>query len=370
MGVAWPFVRSTFGLPLDALGLLLAVATAGYAAAGALSSRLTARLGVGTLLAWSCLTTAVSLLGYAVAPAWWAVVACALLTGAGGGAIDAGINQYAARRFTRRGVTWLHASFGTGAAMGPAIMTTTIAAGYGWQAGYALVAFGQLILAGIFAWARRAWSGPEEDAGTVAEAQSGDAASRSRLAAVLSVSLFFAYTGLESATGQWSFTFLTAGRGVEMREAGLWVSAFWLGLTAGRVLLGLIADTVPATRLIRASLAGGMVGLAAVALAPVAWLAELGLAVAGFSYAAVFPMLIASTPTRFGASQSAAVIGWQVSAAAIGYALVPGLVGVLAERLGVMSIGLALLTGWVATIVLFEAGEWRAPTVPTATGID
>ena len=67
LGVAWPSIRTFFHLPLDALGALMVMFTAGYLGASS-SGYLLARLSVGALLALSCLATAISLLGYALTP--------------------------------------------------------------------------------------------------------------------------------------------------------------------------------------------------------------------------------------------------------------------------------------------------------------
>jgi MFS family permease len=98
-GVAWPAMRGSFGLPLDALGSLLVSYTVGYLISSFASGRVLARTSVGALLALSCLTTGVSLLGYANAGRWWQVVALGALAGLGAGAIDAGLNTYAATHF-------------------------------------------------------------------------------------------------------------------------------------------------------------------------------------------------------------------------------------------------------------------------------
>ena len=54
LGVAWPSMRADFALPLDALGMLLVASTAGYLTSSFFSGRITAWLGVGGLLAASC----------------------------------------------------------------------------------------------------------------------------------------------------------------------------------------------------------------------------------------------------------------------------------------------------------------------------
>ena len=75
LGVAWPSIRAYFHLRLDAVGTLLVMFTAGYLLSSFNSGVLLARIGVGSLLSWSCLATGVSLIGYALAPAWWTLVA-------------------------------------------------------------------------------------------------------------------------------------------------------------------------------------------------------------------------------------------------------------------------------------------------------
>src|SRR6266540_3655842 len=70
MGVAWPSIRNTFGLPLDALGVLLIGNTIGYMIASAVSGRLMAFMNVGTLLACGCGLAAAALLATGGAPAW------------------------------------------------------------------------------------------------------------------------------------------------------------------------------------------------------------------------------------------------------------------------------------------------------------
>src|SRR2546425_3676902 len=146
-----------FHLPLDALGTLLVMFTTGYLLSSCSSGRILARINVGSLLTLSCLATAASLLGYALTPRWGLMVALGVLSGLGAGAIDAGVNTYAATRYSTRMVNWLHACYGIGATRGPVIMTGVLAAGLPWQWGYGMVGLGQLVLALCFGLTRSWW---------------------------------------------------------------------------------------------------------------------------------------------------------------------------------------------------------------------
>jgi fucose permease len=157
LGVAWPSIRAYFDLPLDALGALLIMFTMGYLLSSFNSGRLLTHINVGSLLALSCLATAVSLLGYALAPQWWMMVVLGMLAGLGAGAIDAGLNTYAATHFSARSVNWLHACYGVGATIGPLLMTSVLMADRPWQWGYGMVGVWQLLLAGGFGLTYQWW---------------------------------------------------------------------------------------------------------------------------------------------------------------------------------------------------------------------
>lgn len=65
--------------------------------------------------------------------------------------------------------------------------------------------------------------------------------------------------------------------------------------------------------------------------------AKAGLVLVGLGCAPVYPSIIHSTPERFGAEKSQAIIGIQMAVAYVGTCLMPPLFGVLAEK---VSIGL------------------------------
>lgn len=363
LGVAWPSMRATFGVPLDAMGALLVSFTAGFVAASFGSGRTVARLGLGTVLALSCGATGACLLGYAASGSWWAVVALGLVAGAGAGGIDTGINTYAAVRHGPRFLNVLHACWGIGAASGPAIMTAVLASGRPWRLGYVVVGAAQLALAVAFAATRTAWASPGAEARPERRETESIGATLRLPAARASIALFACYTGLELGVGAWGFTLLTEGRGVPATIAGAWTSLYWVGLTAGRVAGALLVPRVGAAALLRGSaglLAAGL-ALVAAGLSPASDLT--GLVLAGAAAGPIFPTLIAETPGRLGIAHAANGVGFQIAAAALGQAFWPAVLGMVAAAHGLewLARGLVIL----ATAVLALNGALAARARPS-----
>ncbi len=357
-GVAWPSMRGYFGLTIDALGGLLVSYTAGYLVSSFGSGRMLTRISVGALLALSCLATGVSLLGYAGVRHWWVVVAFGALAGLGAGAIDAGLNTYAATHFSARMVNWLHAFYGVGALSGPLLMTRVLECGHLWQSGYVIVGAGQLALAACFGLTLWRWSGNHQvnDASSQEPVVAASNASTLRLPVVrFSTAIFFVYTGIEAAAGAWAYSLLTESRAIPMMTAGTWVSIYWGALTAGRIFSAMLAGRLPVSTLLRCCIAGQAAGALLVWLNLSTLGSFLGLALIGLASAPIFPMLIASTPDRIHRNHLANAVGFQIAAAVLGQSLLPALVGVLARRFGLEIVAPALLAAAVLLYSLHEA---------------
>jgi fucose permease len=356
MGVAWPSVRVTFGMPIDALGIVLISNTAGYMLASAGSGRLIGRLRIGAVLALSCGVAAGSLLGFGGAPFWALLVALSFTLGLGSGTIDAGLNAYAADHFSPRAMNWLHACFGIGATLGPAIMTGVLVGGLSWRAGFWIVGAIQLALAACFGATRRLWDGSSPQLPASRQpARSATLAATLRLPmAWLGIGLFVVYTGIEITTGQWVYSLLTEARAVPTALAGTWVSLYWASLTLGRILFGFAVHRMAPTTLLRWCMVGAVLGALLIWFNLAPWLTFGGIALMGLALAPQFPLLISATPSYLGPEHTANGVGFQVAAASLGGAVMPGLVGVLAHAYGLEVLGPFLFVAVVIMTVLFE----------------
>lgn len=360
LGIAWPSIRVDFGIPLDSLGLLLFASVTGYTTSTFLSGALVARIGVGRLLAISCGLTGVALVGYTLVPQWWMMVLLGIMAGLGAGAIDAGLNTYAAAHFRPGLVQWLHASYGVGVTIGPIIMTLALTTLDSWRVGYRVVAGFQVLMALAFAltlpwWGNqqeRAADGPHEKRLTDYKTPLSETIRRPRV--WLSVLLFFLYVGAEVSLGTWAYTLLTESRGIAPQMAGFWAGGYWATFTVGRILAGVFAHRLGIDALVQGGLTLALLGTGLLWWNPFELANLLAVALVGLAIAPVFPALISGTSRRVEARFAANTIGMQMAATGLGGALIPSLVGVLARRASLEVIPVCLVVLFAALLGLYR----------------
>ena len=360
LGIAWPSIRADFGIPLDSLGLLLFASVTGYTTSTFLSGALVARIGVGRLLAISCGLTGAALVGYTLVPQWWMMVLLGIMAGLGAGAIDAGLNTYAAAHFRPGLVQWLHASYGVGVTIGPIIMTLALTTLDSWRVGYRVVAGFQVLMALAFAltlpwWANqqeRAADGPHEKRLTDYKTPLSETIRRPRV--WLSVLLFFLYVGAEVSLGTWAYTLLTESRGIAPQMAGFWTGGYWATFTVGRILAGVFAHRLGIDALVQGGLTLALLGTGLLWWNPFELANLLAVALVGLAIAPVFPALISGTSRRVEARFAANTIGMQMAATGLGGALIPSLVGVLARRASLEVIPVCLVVLFAALLGLYR----------------
>ena len=356
IGVAWPSVRDTFQLRQGTVCLVLVVSGTGYLLSSFLAGRLMHALGIGLVLAASTGLVATAMYGLAFSAIWGAFVFFSLVQGLGSGAIDSGLNGYAAHHMSARQLIWLHACYCFGALIGPILMATVLASGCHYSAGYSAVGGTMLTMSVMFLLTYRSWGETSSVSATSTAGKVGlpVGAGPALWSSVvwLQMAVFFLYTGLEVTFSQWTFTVLTESRQMNPNTAGLAVGVYWGAIGAGRVISGFIADRVGIDRLLQYCLLGAGGGAMLFAARLPIEATFVGLSLAGLGLAPVYPCLMSRTPQRLGPELSTHAIGFQVGAAMIGAAVVPGSLGIIAGTAGLeaVPVGAVLLFGILALL--------------------
>lgn len=345
LGSAWPVMWPEIGSSLGSAGLVSMIIAAGTIISSLASGRMIQLVGTGRITMGSCLLTAVSLLGFSMAPSMLWLIVLAIPLGLGAGAVDAALNHYVADNYKAHHMNWLHCFWGVGATMGPIIMATFIVGEHSWRGGYAAVAIIQFVLVLVLLVTLPLWKR------VAAAREQGQPVHRDQeisLQAETEVNLpvkvlqmrgvkpslfaFLLYCGVETTVGLWGASYLVQSRQVTAEMAAGWISLYYGGITFGRLITGFITLKVHNRHLIRygqlITVAGGLVLLLPLA----ASISIVGFVLIGLGLAPIYPGLLHETPARFGREHSAKLMGYQMAVAYSGTTLVPPLFGLLAAQ--------------------------------------
>ncbi|WP_036635688.1 MFS transporter [Paenibacillus massiliensis] len=345
LGSAWPVMWPEIGSTLGSAGLISMIIAVGTIISSLASGRMIQLLGTGKITMASCLLTAVSLLGFSMAPSMLWLIVLAVPLGLGAGAVDAALNHYVADNYKAHHMNWLHCFWGVGATMGPIIMATYLAGEHSWRGGYAAVAIIQFILVVVLLLTLPLWkrvaaareqeqpARSEQDTSLQADAEVILPVKVLRLRGVKpSLFAFLLYCGVETTVGLWGASYLVQSRQVTAEMAAGWISLYYGGITFGRLITGFITLKVQNRHLIRYGQLITVIGGLVLLLPLPASLSIVGFILIGLGLAPIYPGLLHETPARFGREHSAKLMGYQMAVAYSGTTLVPPLFGLLAAQ--------------------------------------
>lgn len=336
LGAAWPTIQVDLNLGLAAAGPIQMICSAGTVVSSLMSGKVLNRFGTGRVMLVSVLMTALALLGYSFAPGFIWLCLLAIPLGLGGGAVDSGLNNFVAQHFAARHMNWLHCFWGLGASVGPIILSGLLSRGSSWRSAYMVIGCIQMLLVIALLFSQPAWKKVEKKAEEEAAAKTGGKKRRPKGVALGLMSFFF-YCGAEACMFLWAASFLVSSRGATAEQAAGWASLFLIGMTVGRLVSGLVADRIGGKNMIRIGQAGCAVGIVMMFI-PNLYVAAASLFVLGVGCAPIYPMTIHETPRRFGAENSANMVGLQMACAYTGSTLVPPVLGVICGAVGTIAL--------------------------------
>ncbi len=351
LSVAWPSMSDAFGVAVTSIGTVVAAYTVGYTISSFSSGWILRVSSLGLFLTFSAALSGLGYVAFAFVPSWWWLLAVSATAGAGHGYLDTGVNLYAATQLSARATNWIHAFFGLGSLGGSSMMTGILLVGLGWEWGYGIVATPFIVLVFGFVTTRSRWHKGDFD--TEDDGAAPGTFETLRVPGVwMGIAAFVLHTALEVAAGVWSFTLLTEARGLSVGSAGLWVTAYFGGLVAGRIALGTFADRLSLCTLFRLAGVLSLLGTLLFWQFNVVELSFVGLVLLGFGLGPIFPTLVSATPRYVGKRHTQNSMGIQMGASAIGGGLLPAGVGIIAAAVGLEAVSISLVVGAAMMLVV------------------
>lgn len=348
-GPAWPVMSGEFSLPVSVAGLLTPYFCIFTVISSLFSDKLINRFGTGKVTAVSTMLTAIGLFGYSLAPSIWWLLLSAIPLGLGGGAVDAGLNNYVALHYKASHISYLHCFYGVGVTVSPVFMSLALGRIGDWHMGYRYAAIFQLCVAVVAILAIPLWGKVARAAGggkhTAAEADTAEPEvtprslslrEQARDAGIRWIWLIFAVAvALEVLVGNWGSTFLVKVKGMEPAYAAAMTALYYFGLAAGRFISGLLSRKLTPWQIIALSLAVWPLSVVFFVLPLPPAVSGIGLLFAGLGMGPLYPNFVYLTPRNFGRDVSQSIMGSQSASAYLGLIEVPPLFGLLVNNFGV-----------------------------------
>ncbi len=355
LGAAWPVMSTDFGAPLSFAGVISMITAGGTIVSSLLSERVIRRFGTGLVTTVSVLMTALALLGISLSGSVVLLCILAVPLGLGAGSVDTALNNFVALHYKAHHMNWLHSFWGVGASAGPMIMSVYIARQSGWKLGYGTIGIVQVVLvAALFATLRLWKKTPEPTEGPHSQSSTGMFGVLKVPGVKSALLVFLVYCSLEVTMGLWGSSYLVGVRGLPADTAAQWVSLYYLGITAGRFISGFASMKLNNTAMIRVGIAVIAAGLLAVLLPLGNAAVQVGFAMIGLGCAPVFPAMVHETPVRFGKADSQKLVGLQLASAYTGTIVMPLIVGVVAQYVGIYLFPYFMLLMFVVLLLLTE----------------
>lgn len=363
LGSAWPVIYQELNLPISLAGYISATVSACTIVSSLMSARVIKRFGVGGVTAGSTVMTAAALFGVAFTqnPVWFFVFAVPL--GLGAGSIDTALNNFVALHYSASRMNFMHCFYGLGVAVSPYLMSAALSVNNNWRRGYIFIAVIQTVISIVAFLSRPLWK-------KAANKDAGENGGESRILslsqmlrmpmALMSSFAFMAVCAVELTAGGWSSSFFVNAKGVSAEHAARITMLFYIGLTMGRFLSGILARRLSRWAIVHMACLVMLISIALLMLPLPVTVCAAALLFLGMGIGPIFPNLTHLTPTIFGKDISGSIMGLQQTASYVGIMLMPWLFGLIAEKLStaLFPFYLFVLYGFfVLALLLLEKGR-------------
>ena len=336
IGSAWPAIHSEINMPVEAVSILTFIISGCTVLSSMFSAGILNKLGTAKVTAFSTAMTAAALLGFSFAPSFWIMIPLAAILGLGAGAIDSGLNNYVALHFKASHMNFLHCFYGVGVSLSPYLMSQALS-NIGWRGGYRYAFYVQiaitiLLIASIPLWKKSSLAEESEE-------EKGVRFTLLQMAKKTEVRLVWvimlATNAIEYACGVWGSTYLVNEKEFEAKNGALALTIYYVGMSVGRFVSGLLSDKINTWKRIRIGSAILAPAILIMLLPLQGAFSVIGLFLIGLGNGSIYPNMIHLTPYNFGKEVSQSIMGSQIAFAYIGVMLAPPAVSLVSGLFGI-----------------------------------
>jgi fucose permease len=249
LGSAWPLVMSDLTLPIGAIGFVTMFSYALTMLSTFLAPQVLHKVQTKNITFFSILMTGTALILMSRTTAFYQILLLAIPLGMGAGAIDLSLNHYTAVHYKPSHMSYLHAFYGLGVTIGPYIMSLTLR-DRSWRLGYVYVGLLLFAIALSVLLSMPAWDEETEEQREEHHSKMSLQSVLSQKGVLLSLAIFLLYVHVETLLGVFIATFAFESKGVSYGDAALFTTMYFLALSVGRIVSGILTHKLHSNTLI------------------------------------------------------------------------------------------------------------------------
>lgn len=359
IGSAWPAIHTQLNISIEAVSIVTFLISGCTVLSSMFSAKILNKLGTAKVTAFSTAMTAAALLGFSFVPSFLLMLPLAIVLGFGAGAIDSGLNNYVALHFKASHMNFLHCFYGVGVSLSPYLMSHALS-NIGWRGGYRYAFYVQLGITILLILSVPLWKKTSASEESEEKSVNLTILQMAKIPDVRLVWIIMLVTNaIEYACGVWGSTYLVEVKGFETQHGALALTIYYVGMSVGRFVSGLVADKLSTWKRIGVGTAI-LAPAVAVMLLPVHGVVSvIGLFLIGLGNGSIYPNMIHLTPHNFGKEVSQSIMGSQIAFAYIGVMLAPPAVSLISGLFGIKVYPVLLAMLYVIMVVALKCFTTR-----------
>ena len=338
IGSCWPTISEYFKISRDFQGIFSLIVSFFTIASSFLTIKLTKYLKNYGVIAISIGLTISGLIIIGFSDNYYLLLLAAIPLGFGGGAIDSILNSYVSLHYKAIHLNFLHAFWGIGAFISPLIIGSFIVDPRGFKDAAFVLSIIQttiliITLSTLVLWVKvdkiynidsRNTTNSENNKENI-----GFFNTFKLRGVIFACITFFSYTAIESLAYSWFTSLCVFGMNIDNDIASKYLSLFYIAISLGRVISGLLSIKIKDKNLIRIGEGILLIGIILLTFKFNFVFMPIALFIIGLGCGPIYPSIVHSTVDKFTSKYSSAVMSIQIGFAYMANISVAPLFGIL-----------------------------------------
>lgn len=338
IGSCWPTISEYFKISRDFQGIFSLIVSFFTIASSFLTLKLTKYLKNYGVIAISIGLTISGLIIIGFSNNYYLLLLAAIPLGFGGGAIDSILNSYVSLHYKAIHLNFLHAFWGIGAFISPLIIGSFIVDPRGFKDAAFVLSIIQTTILIITLSTLVLWVKVEKIYNIDSRNTTNSENNKENIGffntfklrgVIFACITFFSYIAIESLAYSWFTSLCVFGMNIDNDIASKYLSLFYIAISLGRVISGLLSIKIKDKNLIRIGEGILLIGIILLTFKFNFIFMPIALFIIGLGCGPIYPSIVHSTVDKFTSKYSSAVMSIQIGFAYMANISVAPLFGIL-----------------------------------------